>query len=102
MLICDKSIDALFLMPVTTLDPSGDRARLFLEIPETEARRGGLDAGKRSFLILDEYNKLGPDQLFDFASARPTGRFSAAFMLKVAKLMIEAVRAQKARGVVRK
>jgi hypothetical protein len=44
--------DALILFPITSQPPGPNR--LAVEIPETERRRAGLEAGMRLWIIVDE------------------------------------------------
>jgi hypothetical protein len=87
---------SLYLFPM-----SGDRPqpredgkeRLFVIVPEIERRRIGLghDTEKVTHLILDHYNKVRRDRLYDFESIHPVGSFSLKFLDQVAKLFREAV-----------
>lgn len=72
------------LLPITTQPPaSGTKA---VEVPETERHRAGLDRGRRSWVVVDEFNYdvltrsfvIGPD-------VEPQGRFSTAFLARLAR-----------------
>jgi hypothetical protein len=81
----------LALLAVTTQPPQPDRTAI--EVPETEARRAGLSDLKRCWVMIDEYNYdvaerswyIEPDQ-------NVLGRFSKAFMMKIAFSFGEASR----------
>ena len=67
----------MFIAPITSKAP--DPGRTALEIPETEARRAGLDTNLRLWVILDELNAdiLETSHTFEDRSAR--GSFSPVF-----------------------
>ncbi|WP_266031371.1 hypothetical protein [Brucella intermedia] len=69
--------------------------RLYEIVPETEQRRIGLGPEKVSHLILDDYNKVRADELYDFESLTPIGTFSARFLEKVARRFLSAVQEQR-------
>lgn len=81
----------LALLAVTTQPPQSNRAAM--EIPDTEARRAGLSDLKRCWIMVDEYNYdvaerswyIEPDQ-------KALGRFSKAFMTRIAAAFGEASR----------
>ena len=78
-----KRKDRLFLFPITTKLPEPDPARpgrLFLEIPETEVARAGLDPLQVSYLVLDDFNVVRVDELYDFDRLEPDGVFSPRFL----------------------
>ncbi|UXN57717.1 hypothetical protein [Phyllobacterium zundukense] len=68
--------------------------RIYEIIPETERHRIGLgaEADKVSHLILDDYNKVRTDELYDFESLTPVGSFSPRFLERVARRFLDAVR----------
>lgn len=82
--------DHLYLFPITSLEPQPDR--LFVEVPEIEKRRVGLSLDERSFLILDDYNRVRSDKLYDFESLTPTGTLSLRFMEDIGRRFQTAVR----------
>jgi hypothetical protein len=69
--------DLLLLFPITTSQPSADRR--FIEIPETEKHRAGLDIDRRQWIILDETNVDADDQSFYLEPDSIIGHFSRAF-----------------------
>ncbi|MGY6251690.1 hypothetical protein ACXIUS_29920 [Bosea thiooxidans] len=83
----------LYLFPITSLEPQPEAGneRLYVEIPEIEKRRIGLSLEKRSYLVLDDYNKVRSDELYDFESLTPTGSLSLRFMEGVARRFQTAV-----------
>ena len=85
----------LYLFPISSRTPQSrepGEVRLFEIVPETEQRRIGLGSEKVSHLILDDYNKVRTDQLYDFESLTPVGTFSARFLEKVARKFLAAIR----------
>lgn len=83
----------LFLFPITSLEPQSElgRERLYVEVPEIEKRRVGLSSNKPSYLILDDYNKVRSDELYDFESLTPTGSLSPRFVGHVARQLQQAL-----------
>ena len=73
--------DLLLLFPITTKEPSKDR--FFREVPDTEKRRGGLDADLRMWIILDEVNVDSVRQSHYLEPDCKIGRFSRAFVLQI-------------------
>ncbi|WP_099863971.1 hypothetical protein [Pararhizobium haloflavum] len=85
----------LYLFPISGRHPQpriADEQRLYEIIPETECRRVGLGtSGKVSHLILDDFNKVRADELYDFESLTPVGSFSHRFLEKVARRFLDAM-----------
>ncbi|WP_104493233.1 hypothetical protein [Paracoccus denitrificans] len=75
--------DLLLLFPVTSKEPQ--QGRFAAEIPATEKRRAGLDAGMRLWLILDEYNTDIVGQSYYLEPDPPLGHFSKAFFLPLVR-----------------
>jgi hypothetical protein len=78
--------DLLVLFPITSKEP--DAGRFAVEIPETEKRRAGLDAGLRLWIIFDEYNTDIVGESFYLEPEAPIGRFSKAFFLPLMRTFI--------------
>lgn len=76
---------ALRLLPLTTKEPTDAAA---IEIPQTERARVGLDAARRQWLILSEWNADVYETSTDFADRTPRGVFSKAFMKRVYAAML--------------
>lgn len=89
---------ALFLFPLTSQKPGPSRASL--SVTEIECRRGGLD--HPSWLILDEYNRVQVDEIYDLADVRPMGAFSSAFLRKIASSIKQTAARRRLRRVVRR
>ena len=70
---------SLFLFPITTKRPEPEQA--FLAIPKQELANSGLDGP--CWIILGEYNRSEADDVYDFESIEPIGRFSKEFFHKV-------------------
>lgn len=84
----------LYLFPISGQVPQPrepGEERLYEVVPETEQRRIGLGSEKVSHLILDDYNKVRADELYDFESLTPTGSFSPRFLEKVARRFLTAM-----------
>lgn len=83
----------IYLFPISSRvpKPAGSGERLYQIIPETEQRRIGLGNDKVSHLILDDYNRIRPDELYDFESLNPVGSFSARFLETVARRFLTAL-----------
>ncbi|SDO03609.1 hypothetical protein SAMN05443582_101800 [Phyllobacterium sp. OV277] len=88
---------SLYLFPITSGMP--DRSRIHASVSEIECHRAGLNFP--SWLILDEYNRIDMDQAYDFASTKPIGAFSPAFLRKVAILIKQASAERRVRAVLR-
>ena len=90
--------DWLYLFPFTSLEPQPEvrGERLYVEIPEIEKRRVGLSLEKPSYLVLDDYNKVRSDELYDFESLTPSGSLSLRFMEDVGRRFQKAVREKRA------
>ncbi len=85
----------LYLFPISGQVPQPrdqGEERLYEIVPETEQRRIGLGSSEKvSHLILDDYNKVRPDELYDFESVTPVGSFSQRFLEKVARRFLAAM-----------
>lgn len=88
---------ALFLFPITTQAPSTDT--IALEVPIAELRRGGL--ATPCWIVVDEYNRVDEDELYDFESLTPLGTFSLAFLKQVAEEIAEAAKRRRLKAVPR-
>jgi hypothetical protein len=78
--------DTIVFLPLTTTEP--DATRFSVEVPEIEKKRGGLDLGKRIWLILDEFNTDLVGQSFYLESKPPIGKFSKAFIVPIVRGLI--------------
>lgn len=90
-----KTEKHLFLFPITSQEPHN--LQYSLKVPEIECQRAGLQ--KQSWVRVDEFNVVPCESLFDFEDLKPQGRFSLAFMRKIA-LKIKEVKAIKPLGKV--
>ncbi|WP_208442458.1 hypothetical protein [Bartonella raoultii] len=75
-----KTEKHLFLFPITSQEPHS--LQYSLKVPEIECQRAGLQ--KQSWVRIDEFNVVSCESLFDFEDLKPQGRFSLAFMRKIA------------------
>lgn len=97
--------DWLFLFPITSLEPQPEagQERLYVEIPELEKSRLRLSSDKPSYLILDDYNKVRSDELYDFESLTPRGSLSPRFVGQVARVLHQAIQEKRPlRGLTRR
>ncbi|CAN7741749.1 MULTISPECIES: hypothetical protein [Mesorhizobium] len=79
----------LALLAITTQPPTSDR--IGLEVSAIECRRAGLTDLKRCWIVVDEYNyDIAERSWYIEADGKPLGRFSKAFMMKIAGAFIEA------------
>ncbi|ATO57123.1 hypothetical protein B11Cv2_003410 [Bartonella sp. 1-1C] len=85
-----KTEKHLFLFPITSQEPHD--LQYSLKVPEIECQRAGLQ--KQSWVRVDEFNVIPCESLFDFEDLKPQGRFSLAFIRKIA-LKIKEVKAIK-------
>lgn len=87
----------LFIFPITIRPPLAGTAAL--NIPPVECRRGGLS--ENCWIVVDEYNRLSDDELYDFESLRPIGAFSEGFMKTIARAIKTVSQATRVRAVPR-
>lgn len=78
--------DVVLFFPITSKEP--EKPRFFAEIPDIEKRRAGLDAGRRLWIILDEFNSDLVGKSFYLEPNPPIGRFSKAFFLPLLRKFI--------------
>ncbi|WP_375617087.1 hypothetical protein [Bartonella sp. AP58NXGY] len=90
-----KTEKHLFLFPITSQEPVN--LQFSLKVPEIECKRVGLQ--KQSWVRVDEFNVVSCQSFFHFQDLKPQGRFSLAFMRKIA-LKIKEVKAIKPLGKV--
>lgn len=78
--------DLALFFPITTKEP--EQSRFAAEIPDIEKRRAGLDADRRLWIILDEFNSDRIGKSFYLEPVPPIGRFSKAFFLPLLREFI--------------
>ena len=78
--------DLALFFPITTKEP--EQSRFAAEIPDIEKRRAGLDADRRLWIILDEFNSDRIGKSFYLEPEPPIGRFSKAFFLPLLREFI--------------
>jgi hypothetical protein len=93
-----KTERSLFLLPLTSQKPADSRAAL--AVPETECRRGKLQSP--CWIIVDEYNRVLHEQFQDFESVEPQGRFSRAFLLRIAGSLQTEAKSRRVKAVERR
>lgn len=69
----------MLFFPITSKEP--ETSRFAAEIPAIEKRRAGLDADRRLWIILDEFNSDIIGKSYYLEPEPPIGRFSKAFFL---------------------
>lgn len=81
----------LALLAITTQPPQADR--IALEVSDIECRRAGLGNLKRCWIVVDEYNyDVAERSWYIEPDEKSLGRFSKAFMMKVATAFGDASR----------
>jgi hypothetical protein len=89
-----ETADALYMFPFTSKKPVPRKAgeqRIFERVPEIECRRIGLSAVAESYLVLDDFNKVARERLYDFEGLEPVGALSPKFLERCARRFLEAV-----------
>jgi hypothetical protein len=76
-----KTEKSMFLFPITSQRP--DPGRASIAISEIECRRGGIKPP--SWIVVDEYNRIGAAEAHDFESVEPLGSFSMALLRRIAE-----------------
>lgn len=78
--------DLVLFFPITSKQP--EPSRFSVEIPDIEKRRAGLDADRRLWIILDEFNSDRIGRSFYLEPEPPLGHFSKAFFLPLLREFI--------------
>ena len=87
----------VYIVPITTLEPSDDR--IALEVPQIEAKRGGLDADNACWVILDEYNADVFERSYTFEDRIPLGAFSPKYTERLQRRLLDALSTRRAKSV---
>lgn len=87
----------LFILPITSQEPN--RGTMAIEIPQTEIHRAGLDADKRLWLILDEFNLDVLEHSHYFEPSARIGSFSTAFRAVAIRAFRKCYLAKRAKAV---
>jgi hypothetical protein len=87
----------IFLFPITSKPPT--QSQYSLPISEMECRRCGLVSP--CWIICDEYNVIRSDQLYDFETLEPLGRFSPSFFDRFKTAVKKAAIEQRLKSVAR-
>lgn len=85
----------LFLFPVTTKEPPPHS--ISLPIDSAECRRANLVFP--SWIVVEEYNRVDSDELYDFESLDAIGRLSEPFMTRIALAIKRAAELKRLTGV---
>ncbi|MDB5552541.1 MAG: hypothetical protein JWL86_2525 [Rhizobium sp.] len=89
-----ETADFLYLFPITSKKPmprSTSEQRIFELVPEIESKRIGLSSVSQSYLVLDDFNKVRRDKLYDFEGLDPVGMLSTKFLEKCAGRFLKAI-----------
>ena len=79
----------LVILAITTQSPPAERVAL--EVSDIECRRAGLTDLKQCWIVVDEYNyDVAERSWYIQPDAKALGRFSKAFMMKIAAAFAEA------------
>jgi hypothetical protein len=89
--------DRLYMFAITSRPPAA--GRIAGELNLLERKRCGLKAP--AWIILDEFNVSLATELHDFASLRPLGKLSPAFVKIALRKAFLAAKTSHARGVIR-
>lgn len=76
-----------FILPITTQPPmpTGN----FIEVPQIESQRVGLETHVRKWIMLDEVNTDIVERSYVWDDRKPIGRFSSAFTRKIQSSLID-------------
>ncbi len=92
-----RNEDRLYMFAITSRRPTAER--ISEELSLLECKRCGLRAP--AWIILDEFNVSMASELQDFASLRPLGNLSPAFVKMALRKAFFAVKTSHARGIIR-
>lgn len=95
----DKLTEVI-LVPITTKEPvTGSH---FVEVPQIEKRRAGLDERLRLWVICEEFNSDMPERSYYFEPGGRIGAFSIKFTKQVQAELVRAIRARKSVRIFRR
>lgn len=89
----------LFMLAITSKRPSTDR--LFVEVPEIERARAGLDRHMPLWIILDEYNHEFLETSYHLDPLGKIGSFSSSFSNRALAAFVDAAKARKVHKIPR-
>lgn len=87
----------LFLFPLTSREPPADV--IALPVDKKECRLA--DLRHPCWIVLEEYNRVDENELYDFESLTPIGAFSPIFLKQVAATIKRASELERLTGVPR-
>jgi hypothetical protein len=76
----------VFILPITTQPPLPSRK--FIEVPQIEAQRVGLETHVRKWVMLDEINTDILERSYVWEDRTPIGMFSSVFTSKIQSSLI--------------
>jgi hypothetical protein len=80
----------VFILPITTQPPLPTRK--FIEVPQIESQRVGLDTHVRKWIMLDEINTDILERSYVWEDRTPIGTFSSVFTSKIQSNLIALAR----------
>ena len=80
----------VFILPITTRPPLPSRK--FIEVPQIESQRVGLEAHVRKWVMLDEINTDILERSYVWEDRTPIGTFSSVFTSKIQSSLIALAR----------
>lgn len=80
----------VFILPITTQPPLPSRK--FIEVPQIESQRVGLETHVRKWVMLDEINTDIPERSYVWEDRTPIGTFSSVFTSKIQSSLIALAR----------
>ncbi|MEP3427975.1 MAG: hypothetical protein ABJL33_15300 [Hyphomicrobiales bacterium] len=94
------NLTEVILVPVTTKEPVAGSH--FVEVPQIEKKRAGLDDKMRLWVICDEFNSDIPEHSYYFEPGGRIGAFSIKFTKKVQAALATAIKARKSVRIFRR
>jgi hypothetical protein len=95
----DKLTEVI-LVPITTKEPVAGSH--FVEVPQIEKRRAGLDERLGLWVICDEFNSDMPEHSYYFEPGGRIGAFSIKFTKQVQAELVRAIKARKSVRIFRR
>jgi len=81
----------VFILPITTQPPLPTRH--YVEVPQIESQRVGLETHVRKWIMLDEINTDIVERSYVWDDRKPLGAFSSAFTAKIQSSLVTLAKA---------
>ncbi|UES59790.1 hypothetical protein GFK91_28865 (plasmid) [Roseibium aggregatum] len=94
------NLTEVILVPITTKEPVAGSH--FVEVPQIEKRRAGLDERLGLWVICDEFNSDMPEHSYYFEPGGRIGAFSIKFTKQVQAELVRAIKARKSVRIFRR